>query len=57
MEWCDCSIPLHPPEGLDLEEFDAMEDFTSKLKTRSLVKIGLNALQQRFWMPSMVRQM
>jgi hypothetical protein len=25
--------------------------FTSKLKMRSSVKIGLNALQQRFWMP------
>jgi hypothetical protein len=26
MEWCDCSIPLHPPGGLDSREFDAMED-------------------------------
>jgi hypothetical protein len=26
MEWFDYSIPLHPPEGLDLKEFDAMED-------------------------------
>jgi hypothetical protein len=25
--------------------------FTSKAKTSSLVKIGSNALQQRFWMP------
>ncbi len=25
MEWFDCSIPLHPPGGLDLNEFDAME--------------------------------
>ena len=22
MEWFDCSIPLHPPGGLDLKEFD-----------------------------------
>ncbi len=26
MEWFDCSIPLYPPGGLDLKEFDAMED-------------------------------
>jgi hypothetical protein len=26
MEWFDCSIPLFPPGGLDLNEFDAMED-------------------------------
>jgi hypothetical protein len=26
MEWFDCSIPLCPPEGLDSNEFDAMED-------------------------------
>ncbi len=26
MEWFDCSIPLHPPAGLDSNEFDAMED-------------------------------
>ncbi len=26
MEWFDCSIPLHPPGGLDLNKFDAMED-------------------------------
>jgi hypothetical protein len=26
MEWFDCSIPLCPPEGLDLNKFDAMED-------------------------------
>jgi hypothetical protein len=58
MEWFDCSIPLRPPGGLDSKEFDAMEDiFTSKSKMRSLVKIGLNVLQQRFWMPSMKRQM
>ncbi len=25
-EWCDCSIPLCPPGGLDSKEFDAMED-------------------------------
>jgi hypothetical protein len=25
MEWFDCSIPLCPPWGLDLKEFDAME--------------------------------
>ncbi len=31
--------------------------FTSKSKTSSLVKIGSNALQQRFWMPSMKGQM
>jgi hypothetical protein len=31
--------------------------FTSKPKTRSLVKIDSKALQQRFWMPSMKRQM
>jgi hypothetical protein len=26
MEWYDCSIPLRPPGGLDLKEFDAMEE-------------------------------
>jgi hypothetical protein len=26
MEWFDCSIPLRPPEGLDWNKFDAMED-------------------------------
>ncbi len=26
MEWFDCSIPLRPPGGLDLKEFDTMED-------------------------------
>ncbi len=26
MEWFDCSIPLCPPGGLDLKEFNAMED-------------------------------
>jgi hypothetical protein len=26
MEWFDCSIPLCPPGGLDLNKFDAMED-------------------------------
>jgi hypothetical protein len=26
MEWFDCSIPLRPPVGLDLKEFDAMEE-------------------------------
>jgi hypothetical protein len=26
MEWFDCSIPLHPPGGLDLNKFYAMED-------------------------------
>jgi hypothetical protein len=26
MEWFDCSIPLHPPRGLDSKEFNAIED-------------------------------
>jgi hypothetical protein len=26
MEWCDCSIPLCPPGGLDSKQFNAMED-------------------------------
>jgi hypothetical protein len=26
MEWFDFSIPLCPPEGLDLNEFNTMED-------------------------------
>ncbi len=26
MEWFDCSISLHPPGDLALNEFDAMED-------------------------------
>jgi hypothetical protein len=26
MGWFDCSIPLRPPGGLDLKEFNAMED-------------------------------
>ncbi len=26
MEWFDFSIPLHPPVGLDLNKFNAMED-------------------------------
>jgi hypothetical protein len=58
MEWFDCFIPLCPPGGLESKEFDTMEDmFHIQVKLRSLVKIGLNALQQRFWMPSMIRQM
>jgi hypothetical protein len=28
MEWFDCSIPLHPPGGLDSKEFNAMEDMS-----------------------------
>jgi hypothetical protein len=28
MEWSDCSIPLCPPGGLDLNKFDAMEDMS-----------------------------
>jgi hypothetical protein len=58
MKWFDCSIPLYSPGGLDSNEFDAMEDmFHIQVKDGSLVKIGLNALQQRFWMSSMTRQM
>jgi hypothetical protein len=54
MEWFDCSIPLRPPGGLDLKDSMPWKIcFTSKSKMRSSVKIGLNALQQRFWMPSM----
>jgi hypothetical protein len=26
MKWFDCYIPLRPPGGLDLKEFDVMED-------------------------------
>ncbi len=26
MEWFNCSVPLCPPGGLDLNKFDAMED-------------------------------
>jgi hypothetical protein len=26
MEWSDCSIPLYPPGGLDLKEFDIVKD-------------------------------
>ncbi len=26
MEWFDCSIPLHPPGGMNSKEFDALED-------------------------------
>jgi hypothetical protein len=29
MKWFDCSIPLHPPGGLDATEFSAMEDMSS----------------------------
>jgi hypothetical protein len=58
MEWFDCSIPLCSPEGFDLSKFNAMEDvFHINSKAKSLAKIGLNALQQRFWMPSTRRQM
>jgi hypothetical protein len=33
MEWFDCSIPICPPWGLDLNKFDAMEDmFLIKVK-------------------------
>jgi hypothetical protein len=36
MEWFDCSIPLHPPGGLDSNEIDAMEDmFHIKIKVRN----------------------
>ncbi len=58
MEWFDCSIPLHPPGGLDLNEFNAMEDmFHIQVKDKLFGKIGSNALQQRFLMPSMKGQM
>jgi hypothetical protein len=58
MEWFDCSISLCPPGGLDSKEFNAMEDmFYIQVKDKIFGKIGLNALQQRFWMPSMKRQM
>jgi hypothetical protein len=57
MGWFDCSIQLCPPGELDLKEFDTMEDmFHIQVEEKSLVKIGLNASQQRFWMPSMKRQ-
>jgi hypothetical protein len=55
MEWFDCSIPLLPPGDLELTPWKTC--FTSKSETSSLVKIGSNALQQRFWMPSMKGQM
>ena len=29
MKWFDCSIPLHPPGGLDTTEFSAIEDMSS----------------------------
>jgi hypothetical protein len=52
MEWFDCSIPFHLPGGLDSKEFDAMDDlFHIQVEDKILVTIGLNALQQRFWMP------
>jgi hypothetical protein len=58
MEWLDCSIPLHPPGGLDSKEFDAMEDmFHVQVKDKIFVKNGLNTSQHRFWMPSMKRHM
>jgi hypothetical protein len=58
MEWFDCSIPLCPPGGLDSNKLNAMEDmFHIQNEDSSLVKIGLNALQQRFWMPSIKGQM
>jgi hypothetical protein len=58
MKWFDCSIPLCPPGGLDSKEFNAMEDmFHIQVEDKILVKIHLNALQQRFWLPSMKRQM
>ncbi len=59
MEWFDCSIPLHPPGGLDSNEFDAMEDmFHIQVKDEIFGEDWrLNGLQLRFWMPSMKRQM
>jgi hypothetical protein len=58
MEWLDCSIPLQPPGSLDLKEFDATEDmFQIQVKDDSLVKIGSYALQPRFWIQSMQKQM
>jgi hypothetical protein len=57
MEWFDCSIPLCSPGGLDLNKFDTMVDmFHIQVKDKLLVKIGLDALQQRFWMPRMKGQ-
>ncbi len=38
MEWFDCTIPLHPPGGLDSKEFNSIA--TYKSKTRSLMKIA-----------------
>ena len=57
MEWFDCSIPLCPLGGLDLKEFDAMEDmFHIQVKDKLFGEIGSNALQSRFWMQKMKRQ-
>jgi hypothetical protein len=58
MDWFDCSIPLCPPGGFDSNEFDAMEDmFHIQVKDEIFGEDWLECLQQRFWMPSMKRQM
>jgi hypothetical protein len=58
MEYFDCSIPLCPPGGLDLNKFNAMEDmFHIQVKDKLFGEDRSNALQQRFWMPSMKGQM
>ncbi len=47
MEWFDCSIPLCPPGGLDLKEFDTMEDILHiQVKDKIFSEDWLNALQQ-----------
>jgi hypothetical protein len=58
MEWFDCSILLCPPGGLDSKEFNAMEDmFHIQVKDEIFGKDWLECFAQRFWMPSVKREM
>jgi hypothetical protein len=55
MEWFDCRIALCQPDGVYSTEFDTMEDMLHiQVKMSSLVKIGSNTLEPRFWMQSMI---
>ncbi len=57
MEWFDCSIPLHPPGGLNSNEFDAMEDMIHiPVKDKIFGEDWLECFATD-WMPSMKGQM
>jgi len=58
MEWFDCSIPLHPPGGLDAKDFNAMEDmFFVQTEDELFGEDWLIVMPQKPWMHNMNEQM